>query len=198
MKKAAVYIRVSTDEQTEFSPSAQKRAIFEYASKNNIIINPEIYSIDPDDRMRDGAFYDGWFPKKHLEVMSQDIMKIIEENDVWCKKFPTFKKMKFDYVNGDENDLDLFVVPANNKILNNVTYKCPPQNGKYEVGKFCFEAISDFSEMHDNYIMNDGDEYTDFADYDSGDRTIKIDSKLRRLIPDFDIIPFDKIGRVGK
>ena len=37
-----------------------------------------------------------------------------------------------------------------------------------------------------------------FADYDGGDRTIKIDSKLRRLIPDFDIIPFDKIGRVGK
>jgi len=46
MEKAAAYIRVSTDEQTEFSPSAQKRAIFEYASKNNIIINPNHIYID--------------------------------------------------------------------------------------------------------------------------------------------------------
>lgn len=163
---------------------------------NNVIINPEIYSIDPDDRMRDGAFYDGWFPKKHLENMSNDIQKLL--CDRWYEKFPVFKRMKFDYQNGDPNDLDLFVIPANNKVANNVTYKCPLPDGKYEVGKFCFEAICDFSEMHDNYIMNDGDEYIDFADYDSGDRTIKIDSKIRRLIPDFDIIPFDKIGRVGK
>ncbi len=165
---------------------------------NNIIINPGIYSIDPDDRMRDGAFYDGWFSKDHLKNMSRDIMNILKSNAVWYEKFPVFKKMKFDYENGDENDLDLFAVPAGNRIVNNVTYKCPPKNDKYDVGKFCFEAISAFSEMHDNYIMNDGDEYTDFVDYDSGDRTVRLDSNLRRLIPDFDIIPFDRIGRVDK
>lgn len=39
MMTGAVYIRVSTEEQTEFSPEAQKRAILEYAKKNNIIID---------------------------------------------------------------------------------------------------------------------------------------------------------------
>ncbi|MCJ7857018.1 recombinase family protein [Lachnospiraceae bacterium NSJ-143] len=37
--RAAAYIRVSTDEQAEFSPAAQKRAILIYAEKNNIKIN---------------------------------------------------------------------------------------------------------------------------------------------------------------
>lgn len=39
MKKAALYIRVSTDEQLEFSPEAQLKALKEYAIKNNIEID---------------------------------------------------------------------------------------------------------------------------------------------------------------
>lgn len=41
MLKGAAYIRVSTDKQDEYSPDAQKRLIFEYAEKNNILISPE-------------------------------------------------------------------------------------------------------------------------------------------------------------
>ena len=159
---------------------------------NNIIINPGIYSIDPDDRMRDAAFYDGWFSKKHLKTMSEDILSLL--NDEWREKFPVFKKMKFDYTEGDENDLDLFVVPACNIVKNNIAYKCG-RSEKYSVGKFCFEAISDFSEMHHNYIIeNEGGDVSDFYDFDGGDRTLRENSVARRLIPEFDIIPFDKIG----
>ena len=46
MQKGAAYIRVSTDDQLEFSPDAQKRAIFEYAKKNNIHIANEYIFID--------------------------------------------------------------------------------------------------------------------------------------------------------
>ncbi|MBR5453008.1 MAG: right-handed parallel beta-helix repeat-containing protein [Clostridia bacterium] len=159
---------------------------------NNIIINPGIYSIDPDDRMRDAAFFDGWFSKTHLKVMSEDIMALL--NDTWIEKFPVFKKMKFDYITGDENDPDLFVIPANNVIKNNISYKCG-QSEKFPVGKFCFEAISDFSEMHHNYIIeNEGGDVSDFYDFEGGDRTLRDDSVARRLLPDFDIIPFDSIG----
>lgn len=42
MQIAACYIRVSTDDQTEFSPDAQLHAIREYAKKNDLII-PEEY-----------------------------------------------------------------------------------------------------------------------------------------------------------
>lgn len=45
MLKAAFYIRVSTDEQTEYSPSAQKNALTDYAKKNNMEVCTEnIYS----------------------------------------------------------------------------------------------------------------------------------------------------------
>ena len=39
MSNAAVYIRVSTEDQTEFSPEAQIRAIRTYAEKNNLYID---------------------------------------------------------------------------------------------------------------------------------------------------------------
>lgn len=39
MERAALYIRVSTDDQTEYSPDAQKKQLIEYAKKNNYIID---------------------------------------------------------------------------------------------------------------------------------------------------------------
>ena len=45
-QNGACYIRVSTDDQTEFSPDAQLRALKEYAHKNNIILSIEHIYID--------------------------------------------------------------------------------------------------------------------------------------------------------
>lgn len=39
MKTGALYIRVSTADQTELSPDAQKRLLLDYAKKNNIVIS---------------------------------------------------------------------------------------------------------------------------------------------------------------
>lgn len=46
MQRAALYIRVSTDSQLEFSPDAQKRALLEYANINNMSIDPIHIYID--------------------------------------------------------------------------------------------------------------------------------------------------------
>ncbi len=46
MLRGAAYIRVSTHEQIEFSPEAQKNAIYIYAEKNNIAIKPEFVFTD--------------------------------------------------------------------------------------------------------------------------------------------------------
>ncbi|MBR0598354.1 recombinase family protein [Sinanaerobacter chloroacetimidivorans] len=46
MRQAAVYIRVSTEEQTEYSPDAQLKAVREYAEKNDLQILPEHIYID--------------------------------------------------------------------------------------------------------------------------------------------------------
>ena len=46
MKTAAVYVRVSTEEQTEYSPDAQLKAAKEYAIRNDMIINDEHIYMD--------------------------------------------------------------------------------------------------------------------------------------------------------
>lgn len=46
MQNAALYIRVSTEEQTEYSPDAQKRALLEYTKKNDIKVSEENIFID--------------------------------------------------------------------------------------------------------------------------------------------------------
>ncbi len=46
MKIGAIYIRVSTDDQTEYSPDAQKRALLEYAKKNDIAISNNHIFVD--------------------------------------------------------------------------------------------------------------------------------------------------------
>ncbi len=43
---AALYIRVSTDDQLEFSPDAQKRALIEYAKKNDYQIDEQFIFVD--------------------------------------------------------------------------------------------------------------------------------------------------------
>jgi len=46
MQNGACYIRVSTEDQTEFSPDAQLKAIKEYAKKNDIILSKQHIYID--------------------------------------------------------------------------------------------------------------------------------------------------------
>ncbi|WP_113675493.1 recombinase family protein [Vallitalea guaymasensis] len=46
MERAALYIRVSTEEQTEYSPDAQKKQLIEFAKKNNYIIDYNHIFID--------------------------------------------------------------------------------------------------------------------------------------------------------
>lgn len=46
IQHGALYIRVSTEDQVEFSPDAQKRALLDYARKNNIYIDEPYIFID--------------------------------------------------------------------------------------------------------------------------------------------------------
>lgn len=46
LQRGACYIRVSTDDQTEFSPDAQLKAIKNYAKNNNIIIDDDYIFVD--------------------------------------------------------------------------------------------------------------------------------------------------------
>ncbi len=83
MHCAAIYIRVSTEEQTEYSPSAQKKAILEYAEKNKYYISPEL------------IFVDEGFSGKTAEKRPA-FMKMISIAKSKDKKFDTILIHKFD------------------------------------------------------------------------------------------------------
>lgn len=46
MQTAALYIRVSTEDQTEYSPDAQRRALLDYAKRNGILVSNEYIYMD--------------------------------------------------------------------------------------------------------------------------------------------------------
>lgn len=46
MERAALYIRVSTDDQAEYSPTAQRKALYAYAQRNNMSIDPDHIYVD--------------------------------------------------------------------------------------------------------------------------------------------------------
>ena len=46
MKIAAAYIRVSTDDQIEYSPDSQRKAILDYAKRNDYIVQQEYICVD--------------------------------------------------------------------------------------------------------------------------------------------------------
>ncbi|WP_455719039.1 recombinase family protein, partial [Anaerosporobacter sp.] len=46
MNTAAIYIRVSTEDQTDYSPDAQKRLISTYANQHNLVVPKEYIFID--------------------------------------------------------------------------------------------------------------------------------------------------------
>ena len=46
MKIAAAYIRVSTDDQIEYSPDSQRKAILDYAKRNDYIVPAEYIFVD--------------------------------------------------------------------------------------------------------------------------------------------------------
>ena len=45
LRMGALYIRVSTHEQDELSPDAQKRLLLDYAKKNRILLLPKLRDI---------------------------------------------------------------------------------------------------------------------------------------------------------
>lgn len=68
MKVAAAYIRVSTDDQVEYSPKSQIKAIKKYAEKNSFFFTGALY-----------IFRRGNQRKKHRKK------KCIQEDDCTCK-----------------------------------------------------------------------------------------------------------------
>ena len=164
--------------------------------ENNIIINPGREPICYDQRTR-FAILDpsAWFT--HNEEMS----RVLEytRNEAWIEAFPIYGQI-IPWYSSYEGDLDdplLSANPANNSIKNNITYyfnhdttEADKTSTKYAIEK----AIYQFSDVENNFIVSGS--FKDFPYWNNGDFTLRENSTAKELCPDFEPIPFDKIGRV--
>ena len=168
---------------------------------NNVMMRCGKASIMTDNRLHEGEFDDGWYGKMSERPQFDDITGICQ-SDAWKEAFPELSNLTLDTT--DQDNPLLACNPVNNYIAKNVYYfarrvysaekditynDSKPSGGFYDFDEY-METVSD---IRDNYIIKN---YDDFSNDQNGDYTMKEDAQVKELIPDFEIIPFDEIGRV--
>ncbi len=165
--------------------------------ENNIIINALKNPIQYDDRVRtEMADFSKWL--HNYEKMTNNLIAE-QANPIWVEKFPCIKDIipnTEDY-SGDPDDPMLMSNPGNSFVRNNVYYTIKESVGDNRI--FAYENKVDYgvsicAEFEELYIIKDT--LSDFPGWHNGDFTLKEDSLLKQLCPDFEPIPFDKIGRI--
>ena len=164
---------------------------------NNIIINSGRSPLCYDQRTRDQVLdpEEAWFT--HVGEMANEL--VANRNEIWNEAFPTYGKIipwSEDY-SGDKDDPLLSGNPANSIVKNNLAYyigfnysKVGKDDLKHAIGK----DVPKFSEIKDNPLIHFG--ASDFPGYNNDDYTISEGALGLELCPDFEPIPFDKIGRI--
>ncbi len=151
--------------------------------QNNIIINAgrPIYH---DARAREGALQGGWFG--HCIDMWSNLNTFPWQGEIWKNAYPNLSKI---HLNFDDSESVWFGPnPANSIISGNIIL-----DNEKSIG-LIYDAVYTFSTVENNAIY-----YrcrTDiFADAENGDYTLKSDSKVYDIIPNFENLPFEEMGR---
>ena len=158
---------------------------------NNIMVNCDS-PFNYDDRSIDGAINkDSWFEHSREGAdMYQYLMESPWQSEVWKEAYPYMADWTIDY--SDYENPKFIPNPSDSRINGNIVvcYK----NG---IGSIV-ENVYKYSDISGNEIYGIGDMKKLFVDAENGNYNIKDIDKLRESIPDFENIPFEKIGRVAK
>ncbi len=156
---------------------------------NNIILNSGENAIYFDDRARDGALNNGWFT--HAYIGSGDMWDALYnspwQSEIWQAAFPEYKTLTDDVEMADSPEY--IPNPVSNVSCNIILNKTE------EIGSICDSAYQ-FGNISDNGIYFIGDADDIFVDADSGNYEIIDTNEMRKIIPTFSPIPYEKIGRV--
>ncbi len=157
--------------------------------QNNLIINAGDQAIKYDDRARDGAINNGWFNEHAGETgdMWTDLRNSPYMTDIWQEAFPQYKSFSDDF--SDYDNPDFVPNPANSIVSGNVIVDRSAAVGDIN------ENVKRFSTVENNANYSLFDTYKLFNDADNGDYTFRADSPVYEDLPDFEDLPFDKIGR---
>ena len=157
---------------------------------NNIILNPGNNALRFDDRAREGAIENGWFT--HAYIGSGDMWEALYnspwQSETWQKAFPEYKNCTDDISKSDSPD---YIPNPASTFRNNIII-----NKNMGYGEI-YSSVWKFSDISENAIYNVGKCDEIFVDPDNGDYNIKDIDEIRKVAPDFEEIPLDKIGRVN-
>jgi len=163
---------------------------------NNVIINTSGAPINHDGRMRQYTmkYHNAWF--SHIPVMCEELTHYLS-NDIWMKAFPEYEGLILydNSYSGDLNDPMLVANPTG-AIYNNITYLTIPE-GSFEWDDYKHNIqfdVADYCNIGTNPIFYN--DFSDFPGWHNGDYSMVGNSNAKEKVPDFENIPYDKMGRV--
>ncbi len=157
--------------------------------QNNVIVNCRI-SIHYDIRGYDGVFENGWYGNFLKRENPRELVRLSYvpyREKLWSEKYPHLAQLKIDPDTCSNDDPDLIVNPSYSTVKNNIVY-----TGKRACDVDIHDRVRAFSSVEEPVFLDNIEE--DFPGFSNGDFTMSKDSKIRKILSDFDEIPFDKIG----
>lgn len=155
----------------------------------NIIINAGQRPISYDSRAREGALENGWF--NHAAREDGDMWKNLYnspwQSDIWQKAFPQYKNYIEDFERSEESGF--IPNPGNSNVTGNLIFDKAKSIGNIS------DAATKFSNISGNAVYSLGKLDSFFTDAENGLYTIKDINELREILPGFEEIPLDEIGR---
>ncbi len=159
--------------------------------KNNIIINSGENAIYFDERARDGALNSGWFTHAHIGTgdMWDALYNSPWQSEIWQEEIPQYKNLTDDIENAEKPEYipNPASIVRGNLILNK----------NKEIGDIYSSAYR-FSDITDNEIYSLKKINEIFVDAENGDYRMSDVEAIEKIIPDFQEIPLEKIGRVAE
>ncbi len=165
---------------------------------NNIIVNSGDSPIHHDARMRQYTmnYHNAWF--SHIPTMCEDLKPYLE-NDVWMKAFPEYEGLILynSSYDGDLNDPMLVANPTG-AVYNNIAYLNIPEGSfDWDDVEYFFRLefdLADYCDLYNNEVIYN--DFTDFPNWHNGDYTMVSDNWAKELIPEFEALPLEQMGRI--
>lgn len=148
----------------------------------NIVINTMengIYGIE-------GVYYGG-MKQNVWDMLKPGWENSYKDTEIWQNAYPALAATFWDEAKAD--DPNFVANAANNKVNGNIVVNVAGELGLVE------ENQAQFSDFSGNAVYTMDMLGQIFVDYENGDYTLREDSIIYEILPDFEEIPVDKIGR---
>ena len=154
----------------------------EHSIWGNVIINTGNAGISYDQRTYEWDFF-----LTNSQELWQKLQNAMGDREVWEANYPYLKQLHMDDTNMDD---PMYVRnPANSQVNGNLFV-----NAKGEMGSIA-EKPARYSDFSGNAVYKPDMLKKIFVDPEAGDYRIKEDSIVYELIPEFEQLPIDKMGR---